>query len=105
MAGVVTGVVLGIIAPAARRHRVAITRALFAACVAGLAGLAALSEAGDRVEKSRRFAAYVALMAIAGAGSIGFIGVALPICCALAHPVSEAYSAGLVELLVQVAGV
>mmetsp|Transcript_123055 Transcript_123055/g.359238 ORF Transcript_123055/g.359238 Transcript_123055/m.359238 type:complete len:450 (+) Transcript_123055:84-1433(+) len=46
-----------------------------------------------------KYAVYLSLMISVGACSLGFLSVALPLVCALAWPVSEAYVGGAVELL------
>ena len=99
--GVLTGLALGCVIKA-DDHQALAVKALFACAVASTTAIAILSTPAVASHASEQlgdalYVMLVALMGLAGASSIGFIGLGLHIAAALAHPVSEAYSGGLVE--------
>jgi hypothetical protein len=83
-----------------------VLRVLFSVCTVALAMLAVVSYSatGGAVNKGITIVIFIAMM-VSGACSLGFVGVALSQAVAVAHPVSEIYSASFVEWFLQIWGV
>eukprot|EP00756_Hemistasia_phaeocysticola_P031157 Hpha_TRINITY_DN16334_c0_g4::TRINITY_DN16334_c0_g4_i1::g.57876::m.57876 len=101
--GVVGGLLLGAFAPEDKRKHGAILKTMFVLTTLSAVGLVLLTNdsLGGKLSRDGRYGIYLILMPVFGFGSIAFIGLALPLCCALVHPVSESVSGGFVELLGQ----
>ena len=111
MSGVASGLLLGVIF-----HRCGIEptsttsmwvlRAIFVVCTIALISLASVSyfAAGGPIGDGVTVLIF-ASMIVSGACSLGFVGVALSQAVAVAHPVSEIYSAAFVEWCLQIWGV
>ena len=80
-------------------------RVLFCTCTVSLSGLAVLASVSSSLSNGTVFALALVLMAVSGGCSLGFVGIALPQVVSVARPVSEVYSASLVEWLLQIWGV
>jgi hypothetical protein len=80
-------------------------RIMFGICTLSLSGLAVLASFANFMSNGVVFIIALILMAISGSCSLGFVGIALPQAVSVARPVSEVYSAGLVECLLQIWGV
>ena len=109
--GVVSGLSLGAIfhrygikptSPTSMR----VLRAIFSLCTIALTVLAVVtfSATGGSVSQGVTVVIFAAMM-VSGACSLGFVGVALSQAVAVAHPVSEIYSASFVEWFLQIWGV
>jgi len=102
--GVIGGLILSAVVPQDIRKHGIILRAIFIVTALAAVGLVLLSEdsIGGKLSKDNRYACFVVAMPIFGFGAIGFVGIALPLICALVHPVSESISGAFVEFLGQV---
>jgi len=103
MSGVCMGMCLGRLLPTHNRPDVAykLILVLFWGCTVALCSLQLVFWYGEGLGTVGRFWTYMPLMALVGGCSLGFLNVHLPVACAMAEPVSESLSGGLVELLGQ----
>ena len=108
--GVISGLILGTIFHSkniqpSNPYSMLTIQILFIVCTVSLSSLAVLASCADALSSNVVFGFALVLMSISGACSLGFVGIALPQAVAVARPVSEVYSASLVEWLLQIWGV
>ena len=98
--GIVAGLVLGASVKEQRLHA-PVLRALFTLSSLALTALVVLVYLSPHIPRTTLFGLLVLCMALAGVGSLGFIGIALRTMVDVSQPVSEVYSGGSVEWLIQ----